>query len=70
MGKIIAIAEKVIKLEAVCMLCYKNSSFTTKIGGNDEQIEIGGKEIYSTVCRTCMWDKNSILKKIISENNS
>ena len=62
-GKIIAIAEKVVKLEAVCMLCYRNSSFTMKTGGSDKQIEIGGKEMYSTVCRTCMWNKDSTLKK-------
>lgn len=47
-------AEEVNKLNAVCIQCGKNASFSCKISGNRElEIEIGGSDKYMATCRTC-----------------
>jgi thymidine kinase len=55
MGELFPIAEEIIKLKAVCMECSRPASFTKKIAGGDEEVEIGGLEKYVPVCRKCMW---------------
>lgn len=55
MGELVAIAEDVIKLKAVCMRCCADASFTKKIAGGNEEYEIGGHDKYIAVCRTCMF---------------
>ncbi len=51
-GKLIAISENVIKLKAVCMKCKINdASFTIRTVDNDNEILVGGSDIYQSVCR-------------------
>ena len=54
MPKLMAIADEVIKLTAVCFKCKKRPANLTYKGGgsSDKQIEVGSK-IYSARCRTC-----------------
>lgn len=50
---LVPIAEKVEKLNAVCMNCFEEGSFTKRIS-TDTQLEvIGGVDKYMAVCRTC-----------------
>ena len=47
-------AEEVMKLTAVCMLCYKDASFTKRKDANQTKVEvIGGTDTYLAVCRLC-----------------
>lgn len=52
-AEIIAISDKVEKLNAVCMKCGADAPFTAKISGNCEVEEIGGDDKYIAVCRSC-----------------
>lgn len=44
-------ADDIVFLKAYCFECKEPASFTTKIAGNNNTIEIGGSEIYKPVCR-------------------
>ena len=50
---LIPLAENVIKLTAVCMICFQEASFTKRIGAEKELEIIGGAEKYMAVCREC-----------------
>lgn len=56
MAEIFPIAEEIIKLKAVCMKCCADASFTQRIAGGDQEVEIGGADKYLAVCRSCMWE--------------
>jgi len=61
-GKLIANSENVIKLSAICMLCKgADGHFTIRTIDNDDQILVGGADIYMSVCRKCLinFKKNS-----------
>jgi len=50
---LIPLAEHVVKLTAVCMLCFGEGAFTKRIS-NDQGVEvIGGADKYMAVCRAC-----------------
>lgn len=51
--QLIPLAENVVKLTAVCMNCYKEASFTKRIGNEKEVEVIGGADKYLCVCRKC-----------------
>ena len=54
-GNLIANAESVIKLSAVCMLCNNaDAHFTIRLIDRTEQILVGGTDIYKSVCRKCL----------------
>lgn len=50
---LIAIAEKVEKLTAVCLECGEDASFSKRIVQSDELEVIGGSEAYVATCRDC-----------------
>lgn len=52
-GELIAVSEYVTKLNAICMVCCRAASFTIKISGGEEEIDIGGFDKYIVVCRGC-----------------
>lgn len=56
---LIPLAESVIKLTAVCMSCYREASFTKRIGLEKELEVIGGPEKYMAVCRSCYIRQNN-----------
>jgi thymidine kinase len=58
-GEIIAISDKVTKLNAVCMKCGNDAPFTCKISGNASIEEIGGCDKYIATCRKCFWQNSS-----------
>ncbi len=50
---LMAIAEKVTKLTAVCQSCGADAHFSYRITAESELIVIGAKEKYIPLCRTC-----------------
>eukprot|EP00057_Strongylocentrotus_purpuratus_P022626 XP_011677100.1 PREDICTED: thymidine kinase, cytosolic [Strongylocentrotus purpuratus] len=50
---LVPIAESVIKLNAVCMHCYNEASYTRRIGCETAVEIIGGADKYMAVCRDC-----------------
>jgi thymidine kinase len=55
---LIPLAEDVVKLKAVCMLCCNEASFSKRITDETEEQVIGGSEKYVAVCRRCYHVKN------------
>jgi len=51
--ELIPLAEMVTKLTAVCMVCYKDASFSRRIGTETQVEVIGGSDKYIAVCRQC-----------------
>lgn len=52
--QLVPLAERVDKLNAVCMKCHSdNGSFTTRISSETEVEVIGGADKYMSVCRKC-----------------
>ncbi|XP_042869809.1 thymidine kinase, cytosolic-like [Penaeus japonicus] len=62
--QLVPLAESIVKLTAVCMICYEEASYTKrtstetahKISGSVLQVEvIGGSEMYIATCRKCFF---------------
>lgn len=52
--ELVPLAECVMKLNAVCMMCAGEAAFTKRIKTNDNRLEvIGGTEMYMATCREC-----------------
>jgi len=60
--RLISMADRVTKLNAVCMICYENAPFTQRISSDREVEKIGGSELYRPVCRACYDKTNRALK--------
>jgi thymidine kinase len=52
---LIPLAENVVKLSAVCLMCHSNGSFTRRLGTETQVELIGGAETYTSVCRKCFF---------------
>ncbi|XP_010081482.1 PREDICTED: thymidine kinase, cytosolic [Pterocles gutturalis] len=50
---LVPLAESVVKLNAVCMECYREASYTKRLGTEREVEVIGGADKYHSVCRAC-----------------
>lgn len=50
---LMAIAEKVTKLTAICLNCGAQASYSYRIFQDDALIVVGGKEKYIPLCRKC-----------------
>ncbi|XP_002733254.1 thymidine kinase, cytosolic-like [Saccoglossus kowalevskii] len=50
---LVPLAESVIKLNAVCMHCYSEASYTKRLGVETAVEIIGGTDKYMAVCRAC-----------------
>jgi thymidine kinase len=53
MPKLLAVAEEVTKLSAVCVICGQAASRTQRTAGGRGQIAVGAKEMYEARCRFC-----------------
>ena len=53
MPQLIAIADKVHKLNAICFRCGAEARFTQKLAGSQQQVEIGDNEKYEARCGQC-----------------
>ncbi|XP_010153359.1 PREDICTED: thymidine kinase, cytosolic [Eurypyga helias] len=54
---LVPLAESVVKLNAVCMECYREASYTKRLGAEREVEVIGGADKYHSVCRVCYFRK-------------
>lgn len=50
---LVPLAESVVKLNAVCMHCYKEAAYTKRLGSETEVEVIGGADKYHAACRSC-----------------
>lgn len=64
---LIPLAENVVKLNAVCMHCFKDAAFTKRLGDEKKVEIIGGAERYWSVCRECfdLPDTNEIITRVL-----
>jgi thymidine kinase len=53
MPQILAIAEYVDKMHAVCMRCGAPAHYSQRIAGGGEQLQVGDVESYEARCRRC-----------------
>jgi thymidine kinase len=53
MPRILAIAEFVDKVHAVCMLCGAPAHYSQRIAGGGEQLQVGDTDAYEARCRRC-----------------
>lgn len=61
--KLVPLAESVVKLQAVCMKCFSNASFTKRTS-NEKTVEvIGGSDKYMSVCRGCYYSSGENAKR-------
>jgi thymidine kinase len=51
--QLLAIAEYITKTLAICVVCGNPADRTQRMGGQQERIIIGAKEIYEARCRCC-----------------
>ncbi|AOP31783.1 thymidine kinase [Volepox virus] len=56
-SNLIPLSEMVVKLTAVCMKCFKEASFSKRLGSETAIEVIGGKDMYQSVCRKCYIDE-------------
>ncbi len=55
MPDLMAIAEHVTKIHAVCMRCGASASYSYRIVKDNEKLLLGEKESYEPRCRTCYY---------------
>jgi thymidine kinase len=53
MPKLLAVAESVTKLQAVCVVCGMPASRSQKVAGDANVVAVGAKEMYEARCRFC-----------------
>lgn len=53
MGKLMACADEVQKLTAICMVCGQPAGLSCKVGGGNKLVETGDGDIYQARCRNC-----------------
>lgn len=53
MPEIMALAEYVDKVHAVCVRCGLPAHYSQRIAGGDSQVEVGDAEAYEARCREC-----------------
>ncbi|KGE15793.1 thymidine kinase [Sphingobacterium deserti] len=52
---LMAIAEHVTKVHAVCMQCGAPANYSFRISGQEERVILGEKDIYEPRCRSCYY---------------
>ncbi|MEO8502854.1 MAG: thymidine kinase [Acidobacteriota bacterium] len=53
MPAILALAEYIDKMHAVCVLCGGPANYSQRIAGGDSQVQVGDNEAYEARCRRC-----------------
>ncbi|MCU0302474.1 MAG: thymidine kinase [Thermoanaerobaculales bacterium] len=53
MPELLAIAEKVHKIQAICARCGAAASYTQRLTGDTERVVVGATEVYEARCRRC-----------------
>lgn len=58
--ELIPLAEHVVKLNAVCMCCFGEGSYTKRMSADQEVEVIGGADKYMAACRRCFHSPVSV----------
>lgn len=53
MPRLLALAEYVDKMHAICVLCGGAAHYSLRIAGGGEQVQVGDVEAYEARCRRC-----------------
>ncbi|XP_069982170.1 thymidine kinase, cytosolic [Penaeus vannamei] len=53
--RLVPLAESIVKLTAVCMICYEEASYTKRTSTETAVEVIGGSEKYIATCRQCFF---------------
>jgi thymidine kinase len=53
MPKLMAVAEYVTKVHAICMQCGNPAQFSHRFADNDKLVMLGETESYQPLCRIC-----------------
>lgn len=53
MPALLAVAEQVDKMHAVCVVCGEPAHYSQRIAGGGEQVQVGDLEAYEARCRRC-----------------
>lgn len=53
--ELVPMSESVVKLNSVCMRCFGEAAFTKRLGTEQQDVDIGGADKYSAVCRNCFF---------------
>jgi thymidine kinase len=56
MPALLAVAEQVDKMHAVCVVCGEPAHYSQRIAGGAEQVQVGDLEAYEARCRRCFED--------------
>lgn len=62
-------ADEVLTCKSICEKCGEFASFTCKYSGNNNLVQVGGKNIYKPLCRECFM-KNSTENVSIEEKDA
>jgi len=54
--ELMAVAEFVTKLHAICVCCGSLAQFSYRLVSGDEQVLLGEKEVYEARCRKCFFN--------------
>lgn len=57
MGALLARAEYVTKLHAICRKCGHNASYSNRKPKIDGQVLLGEKDVYEPLCRNCFYER-------------
>lgn len=57
MDKLMAIAEYITKVHAICMDCGKIASYSHRRTKSKKTVVLGEKDIYEALCRKCFYEK-------------
>jgi thymidine kinase len=66
MPALLAMAEYVTKVHAICMKCGNVASYTFKKVRNDQTVELGERDLYEARCRSCFNQGMAMLKEQIT----
>lgn len=53
MPELMALAEHVDKMHAVCVCCGATAHYSQRISGGDAQVQVGDADLYEARCRDC-----------------
>ena len=53
MPQLLAVAEYITKVHAICMQCGQLANFSHRISSDEEQVVLGEKDKYEPLCRVC-----------------
>jgi thymidine kinase len=59
MPKLMAIAEYVTKVHAICMHCGDLAAFSYRLSAATEKVVLGEKDSYEARCRKCFYEEQA-----------